>query len=247
VSEAPSPAPLVLVVEDERRIAEIIRLNLERAGYAARVAATGPEAVAAAREAQPALVILDVMLPQMDGFAVCQALRSTSDVPVLMLTAKGAEEDKLRGFELGADDYLTKPFSMAELLARVRALLRRRPAPPAPPGRLRAGDLELDPQARTVRKGGAEVALTAREFALLHYLMSRPGVLVTREELLAEVWGYEYFGDSARTVDVAVWRLRNKIEDNPRDPRYILSRRGAGYLFRAEGTGEGAGGHGATP
>ncbi len=229
-------APTVLIVEDERRIADILRMSLCRAGFAAEVAVAGGEAVALMRACRPALVILDVMLPQMDGFAVAEAMRAHSDVPILMLTAKGAEEDKLRGFEVGADDYLTKPFSMAELLARVRALLRRRPLAPAGEAVpvLRAGDIEIEPQSRAARKAGQPVDLSLREFDLLLYLMSRPGQLISRERLLTDVWGYEYFGDSARTVDVTVWRLRNKIEDNPREPVYILSRRGVGYFFRPQ-------------
>ncbi len=229
-------APTVLIVEDERRIADILRMSLCRAGFAAEVAVAGGEAVALMRACRPALVILDVMLPQMDGFAVAEAMRAHSDVPILMLTAKGAEEDKLRGFEVGADDYLTKPFSMAELLARVRALLRRRPLAPAGEAVpvLRAGDIVIEPQSRAARKAGQPVDLSLREFDLLLYLMSRPGQLISRERLLTDVWGYEYFGDSARTVDVTVWRLRNKIEDNPREPVYILSRRGVGYFFRPQ-------------
>lgn len=236
--EPEQEAAAILVVEDERRIADIICVNLERAGFRAVAAYTGRAALAGMRGAvPPALVILDIMLPQMDGFEVAEAMRTGSDVPILMLTAKGTEEDKLRGFEVGADDYLTKPFSMAELLARVRALLRRRPVavPPTdqPPSPLRVGDVELDAQGRSVRRAGAEVELSLREFDLLHYLMTRPGQLVTRDQLLQDVWGYDFFGDSARTVDVTVWRLRNKLEDNPRDPRYILSKRGIGYFFRA--------------
>jgi two-component system response regulator VicR len=237
VTEAAAERPCVLVVEDERRIADIVRQNLERAGYAAAVALTGRDALAAVERGRFALIVLDVMLPQLDGFRVCEVVRRGSDVPILILTAKGSEEDKLRGFELGADDYLTKPFSMAELLARVRALLRRRVprADGEDGGVLRSGALELDPQGRSVRKAGQPVVLSLREFDLLHYLMKRPGQPVSREQLLAEVWGYAYLGESGRTVDVTVWRLRNKVEDDPHEPRYILSRRGAGYLFRSEG------------
>jgi len=224
----------IFIVDDERRLAAILKENLERQGYSVDVAYTGPDAVTALEELRPSLVILDVMLPKLNGFAVCERIRTRSHVPILMLTARDAEEDKLRGFELGADDYLTKPFSTRELLARVRALLRR-----APTGEdlavLRDGDLELDPQTRIVHKGGALVELSVREFDLLHYLMRRSGQLVSREQLLSDVWGYDFLGDSARTVDVTIWRLRSKIEDNPREPIYILSRRGLGYLFRAQG------------
>jgi|ACXJ01.1.fsa_nt_gi two-component system response regulator VicR len=238
MGQAAQAAPTILIVEDERRIADLLRVNLAREGFTPEVAYGGQDAMVRFPTCQPALVILDLMLPQVDGFAVAEAIRTQSDVPILMLTAKGAEEDKLRGFELGADDYLTKPFSMKELLARVRALLRRHPPRPSVPeqqeGVLRVGALEVDPRSRAVRKAGVPVELSLREFDLLLYLMSRPGQLLSRERLLAEVWGYEYFGDSARTVDVTVWRLRNKIEENPRDPAYILSRRGVGYFFRAE-------------
>jgi len=228
--------PCVLVVDDERSLVDILRENLERAGYRVEVAFDGEEAAQAIRGDGHHLVVLDVMLPYLDGYALCAALRAKSDVPVLMLTAKGTEEDKLRGFEVGADDYLTKPFSMPELLARIRALLRRRVRDGEPGGVLRSGGLVLDPASRQVWRDGRELTLSVREFDLLHYLMQRPGQLITREKLLEDVWGYAYVGDSARTVDVTVWRLRNKIEDDPKDPVYILSRRGVGYMFgQAEG------------
>jgi two-component system response regulator VicR len=233
VKDGSASAPLVLIVEDERPLADILRQNLERAGYEVAVAYAGPEAIAAFSARTPALVVLDIMLPKLDGFAVCEAIRARSNVAVLILTAKDAEEDKLRGFEVGADDYLTKPFSVRELLARVKALLRRAPADDGEV--LRNEDLEVDPRARTCRKAGHAIDLSVREFDLLTFLMRRPGQLFSREHLLTEVWGYEYLGDSARTVDVTVWRLRNKVEDDPREPRYILSRRGAGYLFRPQG------------
>ena len=223
----------VLIVDDEKPLAQILRENLEREGYAVTVAYNGPDAVAAVAAGMPSLIILDVMLPQVDGYAVCRAIRGQSSVPILMLTAKDTEEDKLHGFELGADDYLTKPFSIKELLARVRALIRRSAA--AGGGTLRCGDLVLDPQARVVTKAGAAVELSVREYDLLAHFMRHPGQLFTREQLLSDVWGYEFVGDSARTVDVTVWRLRSKIEADPREPLYIQSRRGVGYLFRAQG------------
>ncbi len=222
----------VLVVDDEKPLAAILRETLEREGYTVTVAYNGPDAVAAVDAHAPSLVILDVMLPSLDGFEVCETLRGRSDVPILMLTAKDTEEDKLRGFELGADDYLTKPFSVRELLARVRALLRR--VPSGPEDQLRCADLDVDPQARRVTKGGLVVDLSVREFDLLLFFMRHRGQLFTREQLLSEVWGYEFVGDSARTVDVTVWRLRSKVEDDPRNPQYIQSRRGVGYLFRAQ-------------
>jgi two-component system response regulator VicR len=225
--------PVVLIVEDERPLAAILRENLERAGYGVEVADDGGVAVEAFGALRPALVLLDLMLPKLSGFAVCEAIRAQSSVPILVLTARDAEEDKLRGFEVGADDYLTKPFSLRELLARIRALLRR--AAPDDGGFLRCDDIVLDPRARGVQKAGRTLELSVREFDLLAFLMRRPGQLFSREELLSEVWGYDYVGDSARTVDVTVWRLRNKVEDDPREPRYVLSRRGAGYLFRPRG------------
>jgi two-component system response regulator VicR len=226
-------AASVLLVDDEKPLADILRQNLEREGYAVSVAYDGRAAVAAFQAQTPSVVILDIMLPELDGFAVCESIRARSNVPILMLTAKDAEEDKLRGFELGADDYLTKPFSVRELLARVRALLRR--VSPEAGEVLRAGDLVVDVPARQVTKDGKPVELSVREFDLLVHLMRHAGQLFSREQLLTQVWGYEYVGDSARTVDVTVWRLRNKVEDDPREPKYILSRRGAGYLFRPQG------------
>lgn len=227
----------ILVVDDEKPIADILKWNLERAGFAVTVAYSGDEAVDRGVGDRPALVILDIMLPRLDGFRVCQEIRARSTVPILMLTAKGAEEDKVRGLELGADDYMTKPFSPRELVARVKAILRR-----AGPGgddgaaedNLHFGDLQLDLGAHVVRKRGVPIDLTVREFELLRYFLARPGQLVRRERLLADVWGYEYFGDM-RTVDVTVRRLREKIEDNPSEPQYILTRRGLGYLLAPPG------------
>lgn len=223
----------VLIVDDEKPLADILRENLGREGYRVSVASNGDDAVAAVSATAPSLIILDVMLPKLDGFAVCEAIRGLSNVPILMLTAKDTEEDKLHGFALGADDYLTKPFSVKELLARVRALLRRAAA--EADATLKVGDLVLDPQARLVTNAGVPVDLSVREFDLLVHLMRHPGVLFTREQLLSDVWGYEFMGDSARTVDVTVWRLRSKIEADPREPLYIQSRRGVGYLFRSQG------------
>jgi two-component system response regulator VicR len=222
----------ILVVDDERPIADILRWNLERAGYEVAVAHSGAEALRQAEAFEPALIVLDIMLPEGDGFRVCREIRRRSSVPVLMLTAKDGEEDKVRGLELGADDYVTKPFSPRELLARVRAILRRAAAdePGTRPEVLRCGELVLDPTAHVASKRGLPLDLTVREFALLQYLMERPEQVVTRERLLTDVWGYDYFGDM-RTVDVTVRRLREKVEDDPSQPRYILTRRGLGYLL----------------
>ncbi len=226
----------VLVIEDERQIAEIISFNLRRAGYRVALAGDGEEALEKAARENPDLVILDLMLPRLDGFAVCRHLRARSAVPILILTARAEEADKIHGLDLGADDYVTKPFSPRELVARVRALLRRSgglgQGGEAP---LRFGSLEVDLAAREVRRRGEPVALTVREFELLKYLVLRPGQPFTREALLEDVWGYEYHGD-LRTVDVTVRRLREKIEDDPSDPAWLLTRRGVGYLWRAFGT-----------
>lgn len=235
VGEVKRVAEKILVVDDERPIADILQFNLERAGYQVVVAYNGEEALEKAARENPDLVILDLMLPKVDGFAVCRQMRIRSAVPVLMLTAKHEEADKVQGLELGADDYVTKPFSPRELLARVKALLRRSngvSSQGACAGPFACGDLEVDLSAREVRKGGAAVPLTVREFELLKYLVLRHGQPFTREALLEDVWGYEYYGD-IRTVDVTVRRLREKIEDDPSDPAYLLTRRGVGYLFRS--------------
>lgn len=229
----------ILVVDDERPIAEILRFNLAREGYRVVTASSGPEALARVRQEQPSLVILDVMLPGLDGFAVCREMRKFTQIPVLMLTAKDDEIDKVVGLELGADDYVTKPFSPRELVARVKAILRRAGAGAAaasqPPERIEVGDLVLDLRTYQVERRGVRVELTHREFELLKFLASRPGQVFSRESILQAVWGYEYFGD-LRTVDVTVRRLREKLEDDPSDPRYVMTRRGVGYyLQRPEG------------
>ncbi|MDI3298784.1 MAG: response regulator [Bacillota bacterium] len=223
----------ILVVEDETAIADIIRFNLEEAGYTVRVAADGEQALREVEAARPDLLVLDLMLPLVDGYAVCKAVRARSGIPILMLTAKDSEEDKVRGLEMGADDYVTKPFSPRELVARVRAILRRRraPAEPLPDEPLRVGELEIHMARREVLRDGRPVPLTAREYELLEYLALRPGRLFQRDELLRDVWGYEYPGD-LRTVDVTVRRLREKIEPDPSRPRYLLTRRGAGYMLQ---------------
>ncbi|NLP18965.1 MAG: response regulator transcription factor [Firmicutes bacterium] len=226
-------AEKILVVDDEKPIADILRFNLEEAGYKVVVAYDGEEAVEKARREAPDLIILDIMLPKLDGFSVCRQIRTFSPVPILMLTAKEEEVDKILGLELGADDYVTKPFSPREILARVRAILRRiqsmeeREEPPV----LIFGDLEIDLERVEVRKGNHPLDLTPREFDLLKSLALAPGRVFSREILLEQVWGFDYYGD-IRTVDVAIRRLREKLEDKPSRPRYILTRRGAGYYFR---------------
>ncbi|MCL6547439.1 MAG: response regulator transcription factor [Alicyclobacillus sp.] len=226
----------ILVVEDEEPIADILRFSLEREGYAVEVAFDGNEAVRAARTSQPDLILLDLMLPEKNGFEVCREVRTFSAVPIIILTAREAEVDKVLGLELGADDYVTKPFSMRELLARVRANLRRRtldtqPGPEGVSHRLHVGELVIDLERYEVTKREAVVPLTHREFELLAFLASRPGQVFTREQLLAEVWGTDYAGDD-RTVDVTVRRLREKVEDDPSNPTYIVTKRGVGYFVR---------------
>lgn len=232
-------ADRVLVVDDERPIADILKFNLEREGFEVEVAYDGEEAVTKARQSPFHLVILDIMLPKLDGFTVCREIRAHSAVPILMLTAKEAEVDKVLGLELGADDYVTKPFSPRELLARVRAILRRMrsveaTAHPAQPQQmdqlLRGGALSLNLTSYEVRKADTVLELTPREFELLRHLISHAGQVFSREALLEEVWGYDYYGD-VRTVDVTVRRLREKIEDNPAQPEFIRTKRGIGYYF----------------
>ncbi len=222
----------ILVVEDERPIADILEYNLTREGYSVIVADNGRDAVERARQESPHLVILDIMLPGVDGFTVCRDIRTFSSVPILMLTAKQEELDKVLGLELGADDYVVKPFSPREILARVKALLRRAQGTVGPATsngkRICLGELAIDLNTYQAYKDGGDVGLTQREFELLKFLASSPGQVFSREALLEQVWGYEFYGD-IRTVDVTVRRLREKIEDDPSQPRYLQTRRGVGY------------------
>ncbi len=221
----------VLIVEDERAIVEILKFNLQREGYETLEALDGETGLELARSQDPDLILLDVMLPRMNGFDVCSTLRDGgSAVPIIMLTAREEENDKVFGLEAGADDYITKPFSMRELLARVKANIRRRHLDTgAPSGNvLKAGALSVDVTALTVSKAGQPIEVTQKEFDLLVCLLSAPGKVYSREELMGKVWNYDYFGDM-RTVDVTVRRLREKIEDDPGAPRYIRTKRGAGY------------------
>ncbi|HWI63861.1 MAG TPA: response regulator [Symbiobacteriaceae bacterium] len=230
-------ADRILVVDDERPIADILKFNLEREGFEVDVAYDGEEAVTKARQSAFNLVILDIMLPKLDGFTVCKEIRTHSSVPILMLSAKEAEVDKVLGLELGADDYVTKPFSPRELVARVRAILRRlRPAvePQADHQAdqlLKGGPLTLNLTSYDVKKGDTVIDLTPREFELLRHLVAHAGQVFAREALLQEVWGYDYYGD-VRTVDVTVRRLREKIEENPAQPELIKTKRGIGYYFQ---------------
>ncbi|HXK32896.1 MAG TPA: response regulator transcription factor [Dehalococcoidia bacterium] len=225
-------AKTVLVIEDEASLASTLSYNLRKNGFNVSSAADGVEGLQAARRDRPDVIVLDLMLPRMDGLEVCRRIRADSDVPILMLTAKAEELDKVVGLEMGADDYLTKPFSMRELLARVRALLRRAAARPAgdDASRISAGPIELDARGRTVTRGGAEIALKPKEFDLLFFLAKNAGQVFTREQLLEHVWGYDFFGGS-RTVDVHIRWLREKLEEDPSKPRHLLTVRGIGYKF----------------
>ncbi len=225
----------ILVVDDEKPIADILKFNLEREGYSVELAYDGQEAIEKTQRVDPDLILLDIMLPKIDGFAVCKKLRQSIQTPIIMLTAKEEEVDKVLGLELGADDYITKPFGVRELLARVKANLRRAQvsvhAGLGTDGYIKSGDLVVDPGRYEVRKKGKPVEVTLREFELIKYLASQAGQVFTRETLLEDVWGYEYYGD-IRTVDVTVRRLREKIETDSSNPEYIITKRGVGYYFR---------------
>ena len=219
----------ILVVDDEKPISDIISFNLENEGYAIEKAYDGEQALEVFEKSQPDLVILDLMLPKMDGLEVCREIRKQSAVPVIMLTAKDSEIDKVLGLELGADDYVTKPFSNRELIARVKANLRRNLVKEPEPQEVNkneivVGDLVIHQDAYIISKNGEEIELTHREFELLHYLARHIGQVMTREHLLETVWDYDYFGD--------VRRLREKSEDIPSHPTYIVTRRGVGYLLK---------------
>jgi two-component system, OmpR family, response regulator MtrA len=219
----------VLLVEDDPSIREIATLGLTNAGFRVTTAADGREGLIQFRNAAVDLVVLDVMLPALDGYEVCREIRRESRVPIIMLSAKSDTVDVVVGLELGADDYVTKPFEMPELVARARAALRRAAAAPDEPV-LARGDLEIDPGGFTARRGDRQLDLTATEFKLLLELARRPGQVFTRELLLERVWNYEYLGDS-RLVDVAIQRLRSKVEDDPKEPTFIKTVRGVGYRF----------------
>ena len=221
----------ILVVEDDPTISEVIARYLEREGYEAEIALDGEQALSRAAEISPDLVVLDLMLPKIDGYEVCRMLRAKGAVPIIMLTAKGEETDKLVGLNLGADDYMTKPFSPRELVARVKAVLRRSAMPPVDSGdMLRYPDLSIDPRARRVVANGRDVELTAKEFDLLAFLAQYPGRVFSREQLLNDVWDYAFVGDSS-TVTVHMRRLREKIERDPARPRHLLTVWGVGYKF----------------
>ena len=223
----------ILVVDDEKLLVKGVKFNLENEGYEVECAYDGASAVELARNGRFDLIILDVMMPELDGQEACMRIREFSNVPIIMLTAKSEDADKLMGFECGADDYVTKPFNILELKARVRALLRRAgmAAQKQGGGRLSMGHITLDVDARAAWKDGKSVDLTAKEFDLMELLLRNPGRVYSRENLLNVVWGYEYAGDY-RTVDVHVRRLREKLEKNPAEPEYIMTKWGVGYYFK---------------
>lgn len=228
----------ILIVEDEQNIVDILSFNLSRDGYDTLEAYDGVTGLQLALEQNPDLILLDLMLPGMDGFDVCRQIRAAgSSVPILMLTAREEETDKVLGLELGADDYITKPFAMRELLARVKANIRRvsmSPAASAGGGRgqrLDLGRVTVDLEGATVFKDGRPLELTQREYDLIRFLASQPGKVFSREALMEHVWNYEGYVGDVRAVDVAVRRLREKLEDDPASPKFILTKRGMGYLF----------------
>jgi len=221
----------ILTVEDDERIRTAVRLALEDEGWSVAEAENGEDALAIFAQAPTDVVLIDIMLPDIDGFEVCRAIRRSSDVPIVMVTARDDTHDVVAGLEAGADDYLTKPFAPKELSARIRALLRRaRAADPTSP-HLRFGDLEIIPDQGVVRREGAEVHLTKTEFKLLVELASSPGKVFSRETLLDKVWGYDYFADG-RLVDVHVRRLRTKVETDAANPRHVVTVRGLGYKLQ---------------
>ena len=231
----------ILIVDEEKPISDIIKFNLAKEGYETVTAFDGREAITKFEEENPDLIILDLMLPELDGLEVAKEVRKTSHIPIIMLSAKDSEFDKVIGLEIGADDYVTKPFSNRELLARVKAHLRRtenietavaEENASASNSEITIGDLKILPDAFVAQKRGEDIELTHREFELLHHLATHMGQVMTREYLLETVWGYDYFGD-VRTVDVTIRRLREKIEDTPSRPEYILTRRGVGYYMKS--------------
>lgn len=230
-------AKKIVVVDDEKPIADILQFNLEKEGYDVLTANDGDEALELILNEVPDLVLLDIMLPGKDGMEICREVRKSHDMPIIMLTAKDDEIDKVLGLELGADDYVTKPFSTRELIARVKANLRRKvpvdDTKEVDENTIKLREIEINLDAYSVKKNGTEVDLTQREFELLIYLAKHPSQVMTREHLLETVWGYDYFGD-VRTVDVTVRRLREKIETDSSHPEYIMTRRGVGYFIKGD-------------
>ena len=223
----------ILVVDDERLLVKGIKFNLENEGYQVECAYDGAAAVDLAREGQFDLIILDLMMPEIDGLEACMRIREFSNVPIIMLTARSEDTDKIIGFECGADDYITKPFNLLELKARIRAMLRRASggAQGRPASRITIGELTLDTEQRVAVREGETMELTAKEYDLIELLMKNPRRVYSRENLMNVVWGYSYTGDY-RTVDVHIRRLREKLEKTPADPEYILTKWGVGYYFK---------------
>ncbi|MGE5613626.1 MAG: response regulator [Bacillota bacterium] len=226
----------VLIVDDEKNIVDILKFNLKKEGFSTLEAYDGEQAIDIALKEKPDLILLDVMLPKMDGFTVCRKLRQSLTVPILMLTAKEEEVDKVLGLELGADDYITKPFSQRELMARIKANIRRTALEEAAASAnscIQCGDLTIDVDRYEVMRGETLIELTLREFELVKFLAMHPGQIFSRENLLEKVWGYEYFGD-VRTVDVTIRRVREKLERDPSNCEYIMTKRGVGYYFNKQ-------------
>lgn len=223
----------ILIVDDEKNIVDILKFNLKKEGFTTVEAYDGEQAIELALSEKPDLILLDVMLPKMDGFTVCRKLRQTLSTPILMLTAKEEEVDKVLGLELGADDYITKPFSQRELMARIKSNIRRTSLEEVAATKsafIQCGDLYIDIDRYEVQRGDASIELTLREFELVKFLAMHAGQIFSRENLLEKVWGYEYYGD-VRTVDVTIRRVREKLERDPSNCEYILTKRGVGYYF----------------
>lgn len=227
--------PKILVVDDEKPISDIVKFNLDKEGYDVVTAYDGEEALEKVESEEPDLILLDLMLPKIDGLGVARQVRAKHNIPIIMVTAKDSELDKVVGLELGADDYVTKPFSNRELVARVKANLRRQDqfqqSNEEVKNNIKIGPLVINSDSYSVTRDGAQLDLTHREFELLHYLAQHTDQVMTREHLLQTVWGYDYFGD-VRTVDVTVRRLREKIEETPSNPQILVTRRGVGYYLR---------------
>ena len=221
----------ILIVEDEKSIVDLISFNLKREGYDILAAYDGGKGLELALSGRADLVLLDVMLPVMDGFEVLRRIRQSSSVPVIMVTAREEEQDKILGLETGADDYITKPFSIKEMAARIKANIRRTAGTQKSQGGDTYGPFRLDKGLQSITKNGRALELTQREYDILCYFLERPAQVVSREELMEKVWGYDYYGD-LRAVDVAMRRLREKLEDDPAEPRYLMTKRGAGYYLQ---------------
>lgn len=226
-------AKKILIVDDEKNIVDILKFNLKKEGFTTVEAYDGEQAIELAMSEKPDLILLDVMLPKMDGFTVCRKLRQSMSTPIIMLTAKEEEVDKVLGLELGADDYITKPFSQRELMARIKANIRRiamEETAVAKSSYIQCSDLQIDCDRYEIKRGDTDIELTLREFELVKFLAMHPGQIFSRENLLEKVWGYEYYGD-VRTVDVTIRRVREKLERDPSNCEYILTKRGVGYYF----------------